>query len=82
MEQEPALAREMETYRARFAELQANEGKFVLIHRDEVGGIYETYGDAIKVGYEKFKLEPFLVKKIASTEVAQFITRLVGSCPA
>ena len=76
------LAKELATYHARFAELQANEGKFVLIHDTEIGGVFETYADALKIGYEKYQLKPFLVKKIASTEIAQFITRHVSPCPA
>ena len=76
------LANELATYRERFPELQAHEGKFVLIHDAEIGGIFETYADALKIGYEKYKLEPFLVKKISATEIAQFITRHVTPCPA
>ncbi len=82
MAENPTLEKELETYNARFAELQANEGKFVLIHEAEIGGVFETYADALKIGYEKYKLAPFLVKKIASTEIAQFITRHVAPCRA
>lgn len=76
------LKDELATYRARFEELRANEGKFVLIRGQDVGGIFETYADALKIGYEKYQLEPFLVKKIAATEIAQFITRHITPCPA
>jgi hypothetical protein len=61
-----ALDLELETYKAKLPELKENEGKFVLIHRAEVADIYGTYEDAIKEGYAKFKLEPFLVKQIRS----------------
>ena len=76
------LAKELETYNAKLEELKASEGKYVLIKGTEIGGIYETYADALKIGYERYKLEPFLVKKIDATEIAQFITRHVAPCPA
>ena len=37
-----ALAREMETYRRELPQLLRDEGKFVLIHGDDVAGIYDT----------------------------------------
>lgn len=72
-----ALEKEIATYTAKLPELLQNEGKFVLIHGDEVVDVFGTYEDAIKHGYGQFKLEPFLVKKIASIEQAQFVSRLL-----
>ncbi len=72
-----ALERELETYKKNLAKLKENEGKFVLIHGDEIVDTYSAYDDAIKAGYEKFKLEPFLVKQIHSLEQVQFISRFV-----
>jgi len=72
-----ALERELETYKAKLPELVADEGKFVLIHGGDVVDVYGTYEDAIKAGYGKFKLEPFLVKQIQSVEQVQFISRFV-----
>ena len=38
------------------------EGKFALIQGDTVAGIWDTYEDAIKEGYQQFGLtKPFLV---------------------
>jgi hypothetical protein len=71
-----ALERELETYRQRLPELLANEGKFVLIHGDEIVDVFGTYEDAIKEGYGKFQLSPFLVKQIQSVEQIHFISRL------
>lgn len=48
----------------------------MLIHGDDVIDFFSSYEDAIKSGYEKFKLEPFLVKQIQTVEVVQCITRL------
>jgi hypothetical protein len=73
-----ALEREMETYRNRLPELKGeNEGRFVLIQGEEVVDIFTSYEDALKVGYEKFGLDPFLVKKIEAVEQAQLISRFV-----
>lgn len=64
------LDREMATYTGRLPELRTHSGKYVLIHGDEVVGLYDTYADALTVGYEKFRLKPFLVKQIAAVEKA------------
>ncbi|HYL74164.1 MAG TPA: hypothetical protein VEU96_08155 [Bryobacteraceae bacterium] len=75
-----ALEREFETYKTKLPELIADEGKFVLIHGDQVVDIYGTYEDAIKAGYQKFQLEPFLVQKIEVIEQVQFVSRLLDPC--
>ena len=76
-----ALEQEMETYRHQLAELQTYEGKFALIHGTQVVGVFGTYEDALKEGYEKFGLEPFLVKQIHAVEQVQHFTRdLALSC--
>ncbi len=54
-----ALERELQTYQQRLPELLQNEGKFVLIHGDDVVDVYGTYEDALKEGYAQFKLDPF-----------------------
>lgn len=75
-----ALEKEFETYKTKLPELIADEGKFVLIHGDQVVDIYGTYEDAIKAGYQKFQLEPFLVQKIEVIEQVQFVSRLLDPC--
>jgi hypothetical protein len=72
-----ALEKELETYKAKLSELATQEGKFVLIHGDQIVDTYSSYEDAIKEGYAKFKLEPFLVKQIQSIEQVHFISRFV-----
>jgi hypothetical protein len=77
-----ALETELATYRNKLTELIANnnEGKFVLIHGNDVVDVYGAYEDAIKEGYAKFGLKPFLVKQIQAIEQVQFISRLL-TCP-
>jgi hypothetical protein len=77
-----ALERELETYKSKLAELKDSEGKFALIHGDELVDTYTSYEDAIKEGYARFKLEPFLVKQIHAIEQVQFISRFADPCGA
>ena len=68
-----ALEMEYATYLNLLPRLAHEEGKFALIHHDDLAGVYETYQDALAVGYEKFGLEPFLVKQIAATESPTYL---------
>ncbi|KAF3978009.1 MAG: hypothetical protein HFP77_04010 [Methylococcales symbiont of Iophon sp. n. MRB-2018] len=78
-----ALEKEVETYKKLLPELLNEQGKFALIHGEELAGVYETYDDALKIGYDKFGISySFLVKKILASEQIQFFTRDLGtSCP-
>jgi hypothetical protein len=76
-----ALEQELEVYKNKLPELKGSEGKFVLIHGKDLVEIFTSYEDAIKEGYSRFKLDPFLVKQIQAIEQVQFVTRLVApSC--
>ena len=48
--------------------LDAHEGKFVLIHGDQVIGTFDSQGDAISAGYQRFGNVPFLVKQVERVE--------------
>jgi len=72
-----ALEKELETFKAKLPELNGQEGKFALVHGDQLVDVFGTYEDAIKEGYKLFQLDPFLVKQIQATEQVQFITRLL-----
>lgn len=72
-----ALEKELETYKKKLPELKTSEGKFVLIYGVEIVDTFSSYEDALKEGYSRFKLEPFLVKQISSIEQIQFISRFV-----
>jgi hypothetical protein len=73
-----ALEQELMTYKSKLAEFKGSEGKYVLIHGENVIGTFTSYEDAIKEGYAKFKLEPFLVKQIQAIEQVQFVSRLIA----
>lgn len=75
------LEKELETYNQNLHNLLADEGKYVVISGVEIDGIFESYSDALKMGYEKFGVKPFLVKKISATEKISYFTRDLGvSC--
>jgi len=76
-----ALEKELATYQNKRSELLANEGKFALIHADQVAGIWDTYEDALRVGYDKYGLKPFLVKRIEAVDTVNSSTRHVP-CPS
>ena len=72
-----ALEHELATYERNLATLMEHTGKYVLIHGEDVVDFFAAYEDAIKGGYQRFKLEPFLVKQISATQAVQHITRPV-----
>ena len=64
---------ELATYRAMLPVLKADEGKFVLIRGEEIAGTFNSWEEAVRFGYERFKLDPFLVKQIQTFERGLFI---------
>lgn len=78
------LQAELETYNKLLPELLKDEGKFALIHDGDLQGIYETYDDALQVGYDQFGVDSvFLVKKILASEQVQYFSRDIDfSCRA
>ena len=70
-----ALEKELETYKTKLPELKQQEGKFVLIHQDNVIDTFSSYDDALKQGYKQFGLKPFLVKQIHAVEPTFYVTR-------
>jgi len=66
---------ELAKYEEEKEALLGQEGRFVLIKGREIPGIWDTYEDALQAGFEKFKLEPFLVKQIQGIERVRFFSR-------
>lgn len=78
-----ALEKELAAFNRNLPKLKTeHEGKFVLIHGDELIEVFSSYDDAIKAGYSRFGLEPFLVKQVQALEQVQFISRFVDPCTA
>ena len=75
------LTKETETFNDQRDELLANdEGKYVLIHGDDVCGTYADEMDAIADGHKQFGNVPFLVRKISKVDYpANFVNHNVGT---
>lgn len=63
------LERELATYERELPNLLEHRGKYALIQGDDVIGIFDTFADALTVGYDRFKLEPFLAQPIEAEPV-------------
>lgn len=74
-----ALEKELDTYKKNLSELKAHEGKFVLIQGETIVDFFSSYDDALKAGYKKFQLTPFLVKQISSVEPVFYVTRPIAA---
>lgn len=72
------LEKEIETYNANLSSWEQHEGQFVLIHGSTLVGFYGAYEQALSVGYERFGIEPFLVKQVMRSERSHFVSRLVA----
>jgi hypothetical protein len=70
-----ALEREQATYARERSNLMSDFGKFAVICEDAVAGIYDTHDDAMKVAYERFGLNAFMVTQIGVDEVPRRFTR-------
>ena len=78
------LNREMETYRQKLPELlKKRKGHYVVIHGEEVVGIWKNEGDAVREGYIKLGHVPFLVKRIQKVEKPVYYFSMdFCSCPS
>jgi hypothetical protein len=76
----PMLDVELKTYEQNRDQLLGTaEGKFVLIHTNQIVAIYDSKMDAIATGYQQFGNVPFLVKQIVKVETPQnFTSNLLG----
>jgi hypothetical protein len=77
-----ALEKELEFFKRKLPELGEHEGKYALVHGENIVDFFSTYDDAIKAGYSKFGLESFLVKQVHTIEQVQFVSRFVDPCAA
>jgi hypothetical protein len=68
------LEQELATYREKLLELLQHEGRYVLIHRNDVIDTFSSYEDALRQGYRQCGLQPFLVKQIRRIEPIHYIS--------
>ena len=71
-----AIDREWETFLANLpALLEKEAGRYVLIHDNQVVGVWDTKAEALEEGYQRFLLESFLVQRIVADEKPIFVPR-------
>jgi hypothetical protein len=78
-----ALETELETFQRELPALlqvPGNRGRYALVHGDKVDSIWATLDEALTAGYERFDLDPFLVKEITDHEETQYFSRNVNPC--
>ncbi len=76
------LEREIATYHRKLPELLADQGKFVIIHGEDIIGIFDGMEDALRAGYERFLHEPFLMRQIREEERILYTSRNLRPCPS
>src|SRR5262245_38110663 len=47
---------------------EGQEGKWLLLKGDTIAGLFGTDVEAVKAGYERFLLQPFLVQQVRERE--------------
>ena len=64
------LEQEISTYYRVLPRLieEEQEGRYALIRGDELLSVWDTLGDALQAGHEKFGLEPFMTQRIRATD--------------
>ena len=76
------LEKELETFRKVLPTLLDRKGQYVLIRGDEVAGVWPTWQEAAREGYNRYGLEPFLVKQITDDERPRYFSRSLEPCPS
>ena len=78
-----ALETELTTFHRELAGLLADpskRGSFALVHGDAVAGVFPNFDLALAAGYERFGLDPFLVKEVTEHEEPRYFSRNLR-CP-
>ena len=75
-----ALEQELATYQKTLDDWTEHEGRYVLINGDQVIGFFSSHDDAIREGYERFNLTPFLVKRVSALEQVHLVSRFFDPC--
>jgi hypothetical protein len=79
-----SLERELETFNRELARLlqeEGSRGKYALVHGDQVDSLWDSVDQALEAGYDRFGLEPFLVKQVTEHEQPRYFSRGVKRCP-
>lgn len=78
-----ALERELEAFKKELPRLlgEGHRGKYALVHGDQLNSLWPTQDAALDAGYDRFGLEPFLVKEVTDHEEPRYFSRSVKRCP-
>ena len=79
-----ALERELKTFQRELSSLLAdpdNRGRFALVHGESLAGLYPSFEAALSAGYDRFGLEPFLVREVTDREQPRYFSRNLR-CPS
>jgi len=76
------FTRELETYEEHLLELLAHEGSYVVVHGTSISGPHDRYEDALREGYDRYGVVPFLVKQIhrPEAEPIHYFSRDLPQC--
>jgi hypothetical protein len=73
-----APAGDIATYRAQLSEMaKEHEGQYVLIREGEIIGFFPDSSSAVREGYRRFGIVPFLAKEVTATERVYYIPNVV-----
>lgn len=76
------LETELAAFNKMLPNLLPHEGKFALFIGNSFIGVFGTYEDGLRAGYQQAKLAPFLVKQISGTETISYFSREIDmECP-
>jgi hypothetical protein len=74
------LSQERDTFaKAKLRLIAESEGKFVLVHADQICGVWDTYEGAIEAGYAAYEPGSFMVKKIERQDKVHYLRS--STCP-
>ena len=78
------LEQELNYFQDHKAELlQHHQGKFALIHHDQLIGTFDSFAEAFEAGAKQFGTEPFLVQHVAERpDEVQYPALVVGRLSA
>jgi len=77
-----SLENELQTYRKELPRLLAegNANRYVVIRGEELAGVCDSLEAAQAMGYDRFGLNDFLVKKILADEKPLYYSRSIHQC--
>ena len=78
------LKQELDAFRRALPVLLADadkRGQFALVHGEIVADVFPTFDAALEAGYDRFGLDPFLVKEVTEHERSHYFSRNMTSCP-